>query len=79
MQKNLFAYTANTHPYPEFLSINEDGGKITVTVRGPARPGEFSDKDCGPDATIVLPADQLDALVTALRIAANNVKIMGAA
>lgn len=77
MQKNLYAYTATSHPYPEFVSINEDGGNVTITVRGAAQPGPHSGNDCGPYASVALPADQLDAMATALRIAANNIKIMG--
>ena len=78
MLKNLYAYTANAHPYPEYLSINaEPDGTIRVHVRGGARPGAFSDQDCGPEAGMTLPAEQLEAFATALRIAANNLKIMG--
>ncbi len=67
MDKNLFAYTANSHPYPEFISINEESGaKITVTVRGPARPGPYSDQDEGPIAKAELPRSQLDKIIEAL-------------
>lgn len=66
--KNLFAYTANTRPYPEFASLNKHtDGSVRLTVRSPAGPGQFSDKDSGATAEIVLPRDKLLALFEALR------------
>lgn len=68
MQRNIYAYTANTHPYPEFVSLNkDDAGTITLHVRGPARPGQFSDKDEGPNSTVELPRGELLKLFESLR------------
>lgn len=68
MQKNIYAYTANTHPYPEFVSLNKkDDGTIALHVRGPARPGQFSDKDECPNSVIELPRGELLKLFDALR------------
>jgi hypothetical protein len=37
MLKNIFAYTAPTGIYPQYLSVNEDPkGDISVIVRSPA-------------------------------------------
>lgn len=78
--KNIFAYTPNTHPYPEFVSINQqDNGEITLTVREAAKPGEFSDKDCGLTVMVKLPLEQIEEMATSLRISANNLKIIGTA
>lgn len=68
MQKNLFAYTANTAPYPEFVSLNMvDGGRIVLTVREPAKPGPHSDKDGGTTVNVELPRRALLDLFEALR------------
>lgn len=65
--KNLYAYTMNSHPYPEFVSLNSDGGKIVLTVREPAKPGPYSDKDCGSTVQVVLPHGELHRLMEALQ------------
>jgi hypothetical protein len=68
MQTNIYAYTANTNPYPEFVSLNRQAdGKITLTVREPAKPGPYSDKDSGSDVTVPLPRGELLKLFEALR------------
>lgn len=68
MQKNIYAYTANTHPYPEFVSLNkEPSGKIVLTVREPAKPGQFSDKDSGATVAVTLPHGELLRLFEALK------------
>ena len=65
--KNIFAYTANTSPYPEYISLNEmPDGRISLAVRAPAQPGKFSDKDEGPYAVTELPRDELNALRVAI-------------
>lgn len=59
--KNIFAYTANTSPYPEYVSLNEmPDGRVALSVRAPAQPGKFSDKDEGPYAGIEIPRDQTE-------------------
>lgn len=78
MHKNLYAYTPNTSPYPEFVSLNcESDGRIVLTVREAAKPDQFSDKDCGATIQVELPSSELERLATAAQIAANNLKIMG--
>jgi hypothetical protein len=67
MQTNIFAYTANTSPYPEFVSLNQREGKIVLTIREPAKPGPYSDKDCGASVEITLPHRELLKLFEALR------------
>lgn len=60
--KNVFAHTANSHPYPGYISVNVvdpnvDYPEISVSVREPAKPGQYSDKDCGATAEIKLSWD----------------------
>lgn len=63
--KNIYAYTENSHPFPPFISLNQEGDKLILTVRGPAKPGQYSDKDCGNTVTIELPKEQLIKLASA--------------
>lgn len=66
--QNIYAYTANTHPFPEYISLNRTpDGKIALSVRGHARPGLFSGKDEGPYVGVELPRDELLKLFEALR------------
>ena len=65
--RNIYGYTANSSPYPEFVSLNSKSGVITLTVREPAKPGPYSDKDCGSTVEIVLPHGELHRLYEALR------------
>jgi hypothetical protein len=38
MAANIYAYTANKNPYPEFVSLNRhDDGRVSLTVRAPAK------------------------------------------
>lgn len=67
MQKNLYAYTENLHPYPPFVSLNSDDGKVVLTVREPAKPGPHSDKDCGATVAVDLPRGELLKLFEVLR------------
>lgn len=57
MSKNIFAYTAPGSDYPEFLSINETDGKVSISARGTK-----------PSGTIGIPfsVEQLSALRDAL-------------
>lgn len=57
MSKNIFAYTAPGSDYPEFLSINETDGKISISGRG-TKPSET--------IGIPFPVEQLAALRDAL-------------
>jgi hypothetical protein len=66
--QNIYAYTPNTHPYPEFVSLNKKpDGAITLTVREPAKPGPYSDKDCGSTVEVPMPRGELLNLLEALR------------
>ena len=67
MPRNLYAYTKNSNPYPEFVSLNSDDGKVTLTVREAAKPGQFSDQDCGATVAVELPRGELFKLFEALR------------
>ena len=65
---NIYAYTPNTNPYPEYVSLNrKDDGTITLTVREPAKPGQYSDKDCGATVAVPIPRAELLRLFEALR------------
>lgn len=69
--RNIFAWTPPTHPYPEFVSLNETGGQITLTVRGPKRaadPPDYPHDLPGHTVEVVLPRAQLTEL--ACRLAA---------
>jgi hypothetical protein len=59
----IFAYTAPGADFPDYLSINRKDEKIVVTVRG-GRGGDI--------AEMVLPQDELDKLIYALRGARIN-------
>ncbi len=67
MQRNIYAYTKNSAPYPEFVSLNSDGGVTTLTVREPAKKGPHSAQDCGSTVQIILPHGELHRLFEALR------------
>lgn len=62
MMRNIFAHTAPENPYPEYLSINEEGGNITVTVRAAG-----TEEGTGPEATMHLPHDAATELYRALQ------------
>jgi hypothetical protein len=60
---NLFAYTPRGGTYPEYLSLNDDGGKLRLTVRSPAEyPGGSVHAHAGPQGTVEIPPDQLKAM-----------------
>lgn len=66
--QNIYAYTANTNPHPEYVSLNKmPDGKISLAVRAPACPGQFSNSDEGPYAGIELPRSELLKLCEALK------------
>lgn len=68
MPRNIYAYTANVLPYPEFVSLNQlDNGEFRLTVREPAKPGQFSNEDCGATVELQLPSTELLLLFEALR------------
>lgn len=48
MSKNITAYTSAGVTYPEYVSINERGDLVEITVRHPAAP----DGTCGATAAI---------------------------
>lgn len=69
MPNNIFAFTALGSGYPEYLSINENGGLVQITVRCPATPANANGMAylaCGDCACMTLPHDQLPALIEAL-------------
>jgi hypothetical protein len=51
---NIFAYTAPGGHYPEYISVNAEGGVLEITVRSAAG----ADGTCGPTASIKLTAAQ---------------------
>jgi hypothetical protein len=61
MHKNLFAYTSPA-AMPEYVSINQRDGKITLDARGPAKDGQF-----GETVQIEIPRRELLKLFEALR------------
>ena len=78
--RNIYAYTPNTNPYPEFVSLNrKDNGSVTLTVREGARRGQFSDKDCGNVVEVILPEEELSRLREALQVDISNqmARLMG--
>lgn len=67
MPKNIYAYTANTSPYPEFISLNRVApGEIVLTVREAAKPGPHSDKDCGATVEVRLPEVELRKMLSGI-------------
>lgn len=68
--RNIFAYTALSHHYPEYLSVNRaDDGTVSITARGPVKPEgetEFPYDMPGDTVTLVLPEAHVQALLDAL-------------
>lgn len=60
MHTNLYAYTPAS-AMPEYVSLNERDGKITLDARGPAEDGKF-----GATIQIELPRDELRKLHEAI-------------
>lgn len=56
--ENLHAYTALNAPYPEYISINRNGDRFSVTVRSPKR----EDGSEGATASITFDAFEMRAL-----------------
>lgn len=78
--KNLYAYTKNSHPYPEFVSLNRQAdGRITLSVREPAKPGAYSEQDCGSTVEVEIPRGELLRLFEGLRdeLTPPMMKVMG--
>jgi hypothetical protein len=62
--KNVFAWT-ETVQFPQYISINERGGRIEITVRAPEKPldPEYNSlMACGETATMTIPRNILDEL-----------------
>jgi hypothetical protein len=61
-RRNLGAWTATSYEwgYPPYVSINEDRGTITLTVRAPA-----SCDGCGDSITVNMTAAEFAALARA--------------
>lgn len=61
--RNIFAYTVPGSDFPDYISINRRNDRIVISVRG-----------CRghPTAEIVLPQEELDKLIYALRGARIN-------
>lgn len=58
MSRNIFAYTAPSGSYPEYVSINERDGNVVLTARSRGTPGAVVD--------VPLPREQMIALQSAL-------------
>jgi hypothetical protein len=57
-RRNLAAHTEPGGCYPQYVSINEERGLVSITVRSPLEPcGE-----CGATACATLTVDQFKAL-----------------
>lgn len=63
MQRNIYAYTPPDSPYPEYLSVNENEGRIEVTVRSPCTDGVAE----GQTASMALPRSEVEVLRRALQ------------
>lgn len=61
MQRNIYAYTAPGANFPEFISINDNDGKVEVTVRGPSGDAQ------APTVLAELPKDEVPSLIEALQ------------
>lgn len=61
--RNIFSYTAPGSDFPDYLSINRRDEQIVVTVRG-GRGGDL--------AEMILPQEELDIMIYALRGARIN-------
>jgi hypothetical protein len=67
--RNIFAWTAPSGSYPQYLSINERSGKIEITVREipvPLDPLHNSLLHWGPTVMLELPREELVKLARAL-------------
>lgn len=59
MSKNIAAYTIPGITYPEYVSINERGDLVEITVRNPAAP----DGTCGATAAINMTRHEFSRLI----------------
>ena len=62
MPKNIFAYTAPGAGFPEYVSLNEVGDKVVLTIRSPKSGDEE-----GKLASLELPYHELFKLAEAIR------------
>lgn len=53
MRNSLFAYTPERYPYPAYISVNDTGSGVEITVRAPQK----DDGSEGDTAVITLPYD----------------------
>lgn len=57
VRRNLAAYTAPTPVYPQYVSINRDGDRVSITVRSPQIESNIDAAmapKCGDTATATL-------------------------
>ena len=59
MSENITAYTAPGASYPPYVSINERGDLVEITVRSPATP----EGHCGATSAMTMNRDDFDRLV----------------
>jgi hypothetical protein len=69
MQVCITAYTSLSPDYPEYISINNNEGKLEITVRGPKLPATEGRKYpvSGHVATMALPWDEVPNFVASLQ------------
>ncbi len=60
--RNIFAYTPATYPYPPYISINRAGEDVSIAVRSPSLLNQ-----CGSEAEILLSRDRIEELYVSLR------------
>ncbi|RWP69548.1 hypothetical protein [Mesorhizobium sp.] len=61
MDRNIAAFTAFAGHYPPYISINEAGGAIEVSIRSAEKDG-----DAGSWASISLTKEQFDSLIASV-------------
>lgn len=65
MDKNLAAFTPAEHPYPAYVSINERGAMVEITVRSPVQ----SDGRCGTVSAMSMTREEFKALLDQANVA----------
>lgn len=50
----IYAYTALSPEYPQYLSVNERGGAVEVTVRGPKKVAGEDGEYTSPGDTVAI-------------------------
>ena len=61
MDRNIAVFTSASHPYPEYVSINERDGLIEIAVRSPATGPDSS--HCGATSAMRMTREQFAALL----------------